>query len=223
MRTLRTRVVVMLAGLVVTLGLAGAASASSITMTWISTSGAGVGVGTSTLTGVGLSDTAVLQIDVHADSLGVNAVGVVFQYDNTILNDGAPQARCPVGGLNNPFGVCGNNPVSGLLTTNSDQQDGTGSSGPGVNGGIQIDGAPPGGQANQTFTFAQITFTAIGAGTTGNILFRPGVDGIVTTASTIGFAGTGASITVAAVPEPGTLALVGLGLGALVFAGRRRR
>ncbi len=214
MRTLRTRVA-MLAALVVTLGVAGTASANSIVGTWISTSGAGVGVGTDNLTGVAIGDTAVLRIRVNASAAGVNAVGVTFSYSVGVLG-GAAEARCPADpGFNLAAGLCGTN-FGGLLTTNSNAVNAGG-----LIGGIQTDGVPPGGQ-NTAFTFAHMTFTAVGVGTTGALFYRPGIDGIVDTSSNFVLAPLGpASITV--VPEPGTIALVAIGLGALAFVGRRRQ
>lgn len=219
MRPTAMRGVAALAGLGLLLTATAPARASSISMSWIATSGAGVGVGTPTLSGVGVGDTLVLQIDVHASAEGVNAVGVTFQYDPAVLAVAATQ-RCPAAGIGNPFGdgVCGSNAATGLLTTNANSV----ASG-GLVGGIQTDGAPPGGQANTTFSFAHITFTAIGAGATGGVFFRPGLDGLVTTSSQFLIPpATGAFLGM--IPEPDTVALLGLGLLALAWlAGRRRR
>jgi uncharacterized protein (TIGR03382 family) len=226
MRASRMYAVCALAGLGALLSAAGPARASSISMTWISTSGAGVGVGTPTLSGVGIGDTLVLQIDVNASVEGVSAVGVTFQYDPSVLAVAATQ-RCPAAGIGNPFGddVCGSDVFSGLLTFNADAVNTTTWPGPGpagVVGGIQVDGGPPSGQADTTFSFAHITFTAIGVGATGDVFFRPGVDGLITTANEFLIPpATGAFVGM--IPEPDSAALLGLGLLALAWqAGRRR-
>ncbi len=220
MRTLRTRVL-MLAALVIALGMAGTASAvGSITTQWISSTATGTtGLNTPNLTvGPGNNGaTVVLRIFVNPDTAGVNAVGVVFNYDTSILG-GAAETRCPFpapGNIAAP-GLCGSN-FGGLLSTNSNAVNT-----PGQIGGIQTDGVPPAGQSLQ-FTFADMTFTIqSGTGTTGTLFLRAGIDGIVTTNSDFVIPTLGAA-TIQVIPEPGTIALMVVGLGALAFVGRRRR
>ncbi len=214
-RSLRARAV-MLAALGSTLAVAGSAEANSVSAAWISAPAGSVGLGTPTLL-VGPGNTGaqvVLEVRVNASAIGVNAVGVVFQYDPAVLG-AASESRCPAAPGNLAAGICGTNP-SGLLATNSEAVNV-----PGMIGGIQTGGVPPGGQ-DTLFTYSHMTFTIQpGGGTTGNLFYRPGVDGVVTTAAVFTTPPLGpASITV---PEPGKLELLAAGLGFLAFLGRFRR
>lgn len=237
MRTLRTRVG-MLAALVVVLGLAGTASATSISMIWISTSGPADGVGTSTLgavTPANVGDTAVLEIRVSVTAPGLNAISVSYGYSTSVIDtpggyipgglSGGDLIVCP-SSVANPFGPgsCGRTTAAfGTVGVPSLLAENIGLSGTG--GGTTSAAAIAGiaeGQTAGTFELAHITFTATGGGTTGVGFYRPGFDGGTTIAPpTLVFPTiTSGSITV--IPEPGTIGLLVLGLGALAFAGRRR-
>lgn len=229
MRTLRTRTVGILGALVVLIW-AGAASASTISMVWISASG-GAGVGSSTLTGVNIGDTAVLEIRVTVGSptTGISGIGVRAQYSPAVVTS-LGQTTCPPSG-NNFFGpgscgafgfnIGGGAGFLPVLTTSLN----SGLLGPPLGahtGALVATGTPGAGQGNgATWVLSRITFSATGAGTTGNFFFAPGLDGQVPIGGGFSFpAATGFSISV--IPEPGTFAMLALGLGALAFAGRRR-
>ena len=212
-----------LAALVLTLSLAGTASANSISLAWISTSGPGTGVGTGTLTGVLPGDTSVLEIRFTATN--VNAVAMSYGYNTGVIdtvNGLADLVVCPVS-VANPFGpgVCGRATaefgtvgIPSLLAENA-ALSGTGG---GTTSAAALAGALEG-QTAGTFELAQITFTAIGPGTTGAGFYRPGADGVRTIQGAFQMpAISGGSITV--IPEPGTVALLALGL---VVLGVRRR
>lgn len=232
MRTLRTRTVGILAALLVLIW-AGAASASTVSFIWTGTSGAGVGVGTSTLTGVSVGDTATLDIVVLVDGTwagaavpGIEAIGVRATYDPTVIF-GTGLVTCPPSG-NNFFGPasCGGFGTNiggaagflGVLPGSSLNGPG----GLGAQSGLTVAAGVGGGQANgSTFVLGTVTFTAVGSGLTGGGFFVPGVDGEIAIGGTFGFPVLG-SMQISVIPEPGTFAMLALGLGALAFAGRRR-
>jgi len=235
MRTLRNRTVGILAVLVVMVW-AGAASASTISMVWISTNGGGAGVGTSSLTNVSVSDTAVLEIRwtvATPAGPGIQGMGIRAQYDPTVIlatfNDPCPlTANNAFGGGGSPScgafataigGVSGFLPI--LTTTTNDLGVGPQGASTGAAGGT----VPNAGQANGSFwELARITFHATGPGTTGGFFFKTGIDGQVPIGGGFSFpAGPVSGFTITVIPEPATFAMLALGLGALAFAGRRRR
>jgi hypothetical protein len=202
-------------------------------MVWLSTSGSGVGVGTSTLTGVDIGDTAVLAINVTVSNPtgGISGIGIRAQYNSAVATATAMTPCPPISAGGNNFfgpascGAFGSNVggAAGFLSVATTSLNSIAGTPPqGHQSGVLAAAGIGGSQANgATWQLAQITFMATGAGTTGNFFFRPGVDGEVGAGGGFSFpTATGFSISV--IPEPGTFAMLALGLGALAFAGRRR-
>ena len=229
MRTLRNRTVGILAVLAV-LAWAGTASASTISYTWLSTSGAGQGVGTPTLTGLAPSDTAVLAITVTVATggQGISYVGAGATYNGSVVT-GAAIEMCPAdatnpfapscGGFATAIGGAGGF-MNALPPTTLNGAGGLGQTSWGQVGA----GAAGSGQANgAVFTLAHITFHAVGPGTTGGFWSQPAFSGEGTIGSPLlNPIANPEGFSVQVIPEPGTIALLALGLGTLAFAGRRR-
>ena len=209
------------------MGLASTANAASITWQWVSVNN--VAVAPTATVALSASDTAVLELLVTPDSSGNTLTSISVSFDPSQLQVLNTQV-CPPG-TGNPggaFGFCGD-PFGAFPTLT---QIGT-ETVDNVNGEVLTLAAStlnsPGQSAPAVYTLAAITFHATGAGNPGGItpvdpLFITGIDDFVDgTFTSIPFNTFGGNVIVPVVPEPGTLALVGLGLGALAFAGRRRR
>jgi hypothetical protein len=166
---------------------------------------------------------------VSSSTTGISGLGIRAQYSPAVVTALA-QTTCPPGG-NNFFGPgsCGafGSNIGGaagflsVLTSSINSIAGTPPQGHQT--GLAVGAGGPGaGQANgATWELSRITFSAVGAGTTGNFFFRPGVDGQTDIAGPFVFP-TASGFSISVIPEPGTFAMLALGLGALAFAGRRR-
>jgi hypothetical protein len=215
---MRTRAFGVLAVLGLAIGLAGTASANSIQYVWTATSGGGVGVGTSTLTGVAVSDTATLQIRVTATAAGITGV-FASAMESAVLSAVSWSAPCPGGAPGNlAASLCGGIGTSPAATFLS-ALGGAVVTPPIYNWAATTLGTPITGG---TFTLAEITFHAAAPGTTGTFIHKTGVDGINDGSGSFDSNPAVTDAVVTVVPEPGTFALMALGLGALAFAGRRR-
>ena len=207
---MRTKIVAVLAGFVTLVGLSGIASAASIALQW---DGGGGSTISAAATGAHTVD-----ILVTADAAGMSLVSLSLQASGGVSFTGmvadaglneecisppnlAPGLCFAGGGSLSPFtpGV-GSISASQVTTIES----GTVGSGP----------------TSATFILAQAIVNVSGGGGI-SVFFVTGIDGVSDNAANDITGST--SITNAVVtPEPGTAALLGLGLGALAIAGRRR-
>ncbi len=227
---MRVKRTVALLGALAALGFASTASATSVSFVWVGGATpsvtAGVDLGqTLTLGQVG----SMLFLDVRVTAMpdadpnfsGVNLASVSAAFDNSLL-EAVSVVECPAAPGNGFAGFCGFPPVPGDASLGAvdafDVRNDLGEVQTVAAIGV---GLGVGNSSNVTFTVARIKFNVLAASaTTVDGFYRTGVDGIVPSAGGNLFfpAVSGASI----IPEPGTFALVGLGLGALAFAGRRR-
>lgn len=211
---MRTLLIGIATSLVAAVGLAGTASANAtIDLIWQSS-------GTSNLTfdHDDSSTNLVLQVFVTAGAAGVESLGISVDYSNAL-------GKLTVLSFTNACNAGGCAPVWPLtlgLTTNNGQSISN------LNGGsLPVAFLGTGLLNGQTRLLGSITFhKAAGAGTFSIV---PWVN-LASTDSVIGFGGgvinattTFNAATITNIPEPGTVSLLGLGLGALAVAGRRRK
>ncbi len=212
--------------------VAGTAQATSASFVWVT------GATPSTTVGMDLGNTiSIGQIpgdnmifmdvrvtampDEDPDFSGVNLASLSAAFDNSVL-EAVSVAECPEA-PGNGFGFCGFPPLPGdasigpvdAFDVRNDLGEVQTVAAIGVGLGV-------GNSSNVTFTVARIKFNVLSAGATEVTgFYRTGVDGIVPSAGGNLFFPDITPATI--VPEPGTVALLGLGIGALAFAGRRRR
>ena len=198
--------------LVAVLGFAGSANAdATVDLLW--------GGVSSAITGPdGSSTTLVLAVVITAGASGVESFGLTVDYSSAA-------GKLAVIGYTNSANLGGGVPIFPLtLGLTAD----TGTSVTNINAGsLPVAFLGTGLFAGQSFLAGTITFhKAAGVGT---FSLTPGILP-ASTDDIIGFGGgvisatttfNGASIT--NIPEPGTVSLLGLGLGALAVAGRRRK
>jgi len=212
---------------VAVLAVAGAASAvPSISLTWSNTSGTGTTGGSSINASAG--DVLRLVINVTDSTGGLSFAGVSLGWDAGDLAGAVPGAN-GVGG----FGECPTPENAVTAAFNGPNCSNNGAFGPsltpfapgvvvGAGSASSFDAGsttPLGAPA--TIILGAIEFT-VGAGATNetiSILYAPGLDSVNNAAGGVFFPSASASLVV---PEPGTAALMGLGLGTLGFLGRRR-
>jgi len=199
---------------IVAVAFAGAASAApSISLTWTSTTGTGTTGGSSIDASPG--DVVRLLISVNADANGLTFAGVSLGWDagdlvgQNALECPAPENSIPGtcsdgGGFVPPF----YSPFAPGVVV-----------GAGSASSFDAGGTPP--PITTTMFVGSIEFV-VGAGATNetvSIFYVPAIDSVNDGLGNVFFPGASASLVV---PEPGTAALLGLGLGALGFLGRRR-
>ncbi|MCH2173289.1 PEP-CTERM sorting domain-containing protein [Myxococcota bacterium] len=224
-----------LATLMVSLGLVSAAtmaSATSVSLVVVDGVGAGIDSFTgSSVTATGTGDgTFTVDVQINVDEAGLSTMFMSLEYDTDLGNE-----LNTVGFQEMSWSLVN---MMGNTTRQLSQLNG------GVNSSQESNGTQEGqlytfdaystgsGPASTSITFARVVFSL----NSGNIssdgddifsgFFNGSVDGAFDNASPngndIGSGITFSNIAVNLVPEPGTLSLLGLGMGALVLSGRRR-
>lgn len=206
---MRTLAVAAITSLIALAMASAAGAAPSISVVWTGTTGSGVTGGSSIASAAG--DTLTLDVLITADAMGGSFASVSVQD----LGGGSLNVGTLIGGVD-------------------DFQDSTGASwallGSGSYGGPAlafVSGVTCPYPATGNFSAAlgsascatlSRSFTGIdlGGGSFGSFVSGPGAN------FTIAYTFTQARLVVAVVPEPATGGLLALGLGALVFIGRRR-
>jgi len=211
MRTVRIAVV---AGLVAAFGLAGSAKAdATVDLLWGGTTSA-----VTVAPGVS-STTLVLSVIITAGASGVESFGMTVDYS-------AGVGQVTLTGFSNGADLGGGVPIFPLtlgLTVD------TGTSVTNINAGsLPVAFLGTGLAAGQSFLAGTLTFhtTNVAAGSFSifPLILPASTDDIIAFGgSVISGTTTFNGATMSAIPEPGTLALLGLGVGGLALVGRRRQ
>lgn len=198
----------------VAMAVAGAASAApTVSLTWTSTTGTGVTGGSSIDAQPG--DTLRLLLSVNADANNVNLASISLSWNGANLS-GFNAVECPAPENGIP-GVCSGNggfvpPFYSPLAPGVVVGAGSASS-------FDAGGLPPGITTTMFLGAIEFTVGATAGNETISTFYVPGLDSVNDDLGQVWFPSASASVVV---PEPGTAALLGLGLGALGFLGRRR-
>jgi hypothetical protein len=203
---MRNFTVGLVSGLIALAGFAGSASASAtIDLLWAAN-------GTDTISGAQVTSTSiVLNVVLTAGTDGVNAAGISVDY-SALLGDFSVVAFSSAWGapLGVPLGTPSNDSILGIVSN--------------IGGGGFCSPCLPAGSSHLLGT---ITFTSL-TGNPGTFTVTPFIDGASTDdiSNGLGDSISGTSIfntgsAIAPVPEPGTLSLLGMGLGGLYVVGRR--
>lgn len=223
---MRRLMVTVLASAVALLGLAGAANAVSFSLVWSGTTGTGA-TGSSDI-GVGVGDTLTLDVFLNYGASGLSLAAVSFGWDPALLSfstlvSGAecPQPPNPAPSTCTGGAVLSFTSLAPIVSGVTVAGNTAGSLDAGTGGAALV--------GPNFIALAQLVFTATGFGGTPAVsLFYGGPDGIVDSAGNLVADANNpigldtASVSGAVIPEPGTAALLGLGLGTLAIAGRRR-
>jgi hypothetical protein len=207
------------------MGFSTTASATSVNLVFTggyASSGVVGGLGGSDVTlEVGATATLTMDVQLDVDSDGLSAGVISLRYD-TDLNDELDTVRFQELAWSN---AKGNRTLTQLNVGIEGSQESSSSQEGYL---LSFEGTSLGtGPKSTTLTFARVVFTTNGVRSDGDDIFsgvfNPGIDVIGNNAGDVvsGLTGFGgASVNV--VPEPGTVSLLGLGIGALALAGRRR-
>jgi hypothetical protein len=205
-----------------------ASAAPTISLVWSGTSGTGT-TGSDTIEALA-GDLLALDIRINIDATGLSGAFVSLAYDSGQLLGVLGYGVCPGGTSSevcpNPPNAAGPDTCSGFSAPSRTYTPiGGGSagliatnSGPLSNYG-QFDaakGSPPF-STNGVMTLGRAIFEVVGGGTV-SVANVPGLDSVNDSAGNVFFPTASATV----IPEPGTAALLGLGIFGLAVAGRRR-
>jgi hypothetical protein len=213
----------------VALMVASTASASpTISLVWTGTTGTGTTGSSSIFASPG--DVLALDIRINIDATGLSGAFVSLAYDSTSLlgllgygvgPGGTSSEVCP-----NPPNAAGPDTCSGFSTPSRTYTPiGGGSAGLiATNSGAlsnygqfdAVKGSPPF-STNGVMTLGRAIFEVVSGGTV-SVANVPGLDSVNDSAGNVFFPTASATV----IPEPGTAALLGLGIFGLAVAGRRR-
>jgi hypothetical protein len=222
------RLILLLVASMSVLGFASIAGANSVSMRWAGTTGTGA-IGSADINVSNtLAETLTLHLVLEADSTGVGSYTISLRFDT----DGANELNIlsvVEGSWSN--GLTGAKARS-MLNLNQGIEATQESQNTAPEGRLfSFDAGSLGtGIKNASMLWGVVVFVTNPANvaTDGNDIFsgifNPGIDGIYNNANLniAGIAGSQASVNTVAVPEPGIVALLGVGVGALLLAGRRR-
>jgi opacity protein-like surface antigen len=210
------------------LAFGSAASASTVSLRWTGASDAGVaGLGTSVVDVSGAVGPVLLTLDlvIGIDSAGLSAYGTDLEFDTDGANELDLVSFQELSWANAKATRTLGNITPGIVKTQE-----SGSGGPeGQVFGFEAFTLGTGAN-NLTLTFARVVFrTSAGrAQSDGDDIFSsnerdPFATAFINNAGAqLQIAPFGAAVNGAVIPEPGTFALLGLGLGSLAVASRRR-
>ncbi len=217
------------------LGFGSTANATSVNLRWVAGTasvGAITGLGTSSVTlAPSAFATLTLDIRVAVDATGLSAAFLSLEFDNDLLNELNIVSFSEInwtGVMMTSMALPSLSPLQvGLLTT----QESTGAQN-GLLYTFDLATTSTAGDCcpvSTTIAFGRVVFTTnhVSNGDDGadifSGVFNTGIDGVFNQAGgNVSGLTTYGTARVNQIPEPSTLGLLGLGLGALVVAGRRR-
>lgn len=220
------------------LGISSTASAFSVNLNWLNAAGGpidSVSGNSVTLASASTIATLTLDISITTDSRGTGGFGFLFEWDRDLGNELDFLSGT---GIPAPFVVIGGGYFAPLAPTYPFPdvarrlQESTAGGQEGIIGQLEAALTFGAGTGGFTVSIGTVTFVTTGSvANDGDDVFSNGgwpsppiqtnvlAENFSNITSSVAFGGASVNY----IPEPGTLSLLGLGVGALVFAGRRRK